>query len=503
MNERLETLILNKMGEDPDREVCRFAGTQLTRKQFAGLVEACRASLTASGFGPGDRLATLLPNSPLMLALSVAVWQCRGTLIPMSPVIGPELITKSLELLDPFALIMPDEAPELDGLAAALAPLGNRLSRVSLAKPLPQLPHRQCAPGNEDFAVVFATSGTTGAPKAVPLTHGNVADNIKATCEHVFLEPDMDHRILNLLPNFHTFGFCLSGVLPLVMGYSQVLLPNFLPPTRTINTLYNEDITVIIAVPTLVAMLCDAIAHAKLPTPPKLRMLICGGAAVPERVYRLASKYLGVPAHEGYGLTECSPVVAAVRRPEEGKPGFIGPFLPRFEHQLRDTEGNLLGDEERQGVLWVRGPSVCHGYLGATEKDGKRFDNGWFNTGDVVCLVEGGMQIVDRANDIIIVSGFNVYPQEVENCLKNHPDVTEAAVVGCPNALSGEFVKAFVIPTPDSEVTERELINWCKERLAPYKAPRKIDLVDDVPRNALGKVLRRILRDRERQSARK
>ena len=499
MDNRLESVIYESLSRTPEKECCKFADVSISRRQFVGLVEACAGSLRESGFQPGDRLATVLPNSPLMLALSLAAWKLQGSVVPLSPVAGPELISRFVGLLDPFALILPADVKEMDLMAQALSPLGDRVVRVPLDRPLSPLPRRVCRPGRPDTAVIFSTSGTTGAPKAVPLTHSNVLANLEAAKEHVSLVPE-ELRILNMLPNFHTFGFCLSGVWPLALGYPQVLLPSFLPPTRTIQTIYKEKISILVAVPTLIAMLCEAVSRAQLPPPGSLKRIICGGAAVPERLYHLVPKILGVPVHEGYGLTECSPVVAAVRRAEDGRFGVIGPFFPGFQHQIRDTEGRVIGGDE--GVLWLKGPSVCSRYVQAEGDDNcQRFDDGWFNTGDVVRLLPEGMQIIDRANDIIIVGGYNVYPQEVENCMRENPAVADVAVVGSPNALSGEFVKAFVIPAPGVQTSERELINWCKKRLPSYKAPRKIDFVEELPRNALGKVLRRVLRDKERAAA--
>lgn len=496
---RLDEKILARLLENPAAECCCFEGAVLSRGQFAGLIELCRTNLVASGFKAGNRLALLLPNSPLMLAVCTAAWQLGGSVIPMSPLVGPELVMGMIKMMDPFAVILPD-VKEVNPFAAQLTALDAPVTRVSLAAPLPVLPARDSAIGDNSIAVIFATSGTTGTPKAVPLTHSNVLSNIEATCQHVYLEPNMPHRVLNLLPNFHTFGFCLSGVLPLVMGYSQVLLPSFMPPARSLQALYEQEITVLIAVPTIVGMLCEAIARAQMPPPPYLKMVICGGSAVSARLYERTKALLGVHIHEGYGLTECSPVVAAVRRPEDGQAGRIGPMIPGFEHQLRDMEDQIIDNKE--GILWLKGPSVCAGYCSSPEGVASRFDGPWFNTGDVVRLHDdGSLSILDRANDIIIVGGFNVYPQEVETCLMGHPSVQEAAVVGSPNAMSGEFVKAFVIPAEGVDPSARELIRFCKERLAPYKTPRKVEFVTEMPRNAIGKVLRRKLRDLECQRA--
>ncbi len=471
----------------------------MSRAQLAALTEACRANLEASGFKEGYRLATLLPNSPLMLALSVAVWQLGGAVVPLSHLAGEMLTLGAVQLADPFAVVATAGVKELEALAEKLNGLGYPATLVSPVQPLPVIPGRSCTAEDSSMAVIFATSGTTGLPKAVPLTHENLLSNILGVTSHVGLEIDQPHTVLNLLPNFHTFGFCLSGALPLIMGYNQVLLPSFMPPSRALEALYKEEVSVVIAVPTIFGMLCEAVARGPKVPPPAMKMAVCGGAPASERIYQRCKEYLGIDLHEGYGLTECSPVVAAAHRASDGRPGFVGPMLESFQWQLRDPEGiPVEGDE---GVLWLQGPSVAKSYFRSPETTQSRFDGPWFNTGDVVRLhSDGFIQILDRVSDIIIAGGFNVYPQEVENCLNNHPAVMESAVVGSPNAITGEVVKAFVVTQPGADTpSERELLNFCKDQLAHYKRPRSVEFVTELPRSPMGKVLRRTLRDLERQ----
>ncbi len=496
---RIEDHIAARIASDPDRLCCRFEGASLTRAQFGALTEACRASLEASGFKEGYRLATLLPNSPLMLALSTAVWQLGGAVVPLSHLAGEKMTLGAVQLADPFAVVATAGVKELEPLMEKLNGMGYPAAAVSPVQPLPVIRGRECSAEDRSMAVIFATSGTTGLPKAVPLTHQNLLSNILDTASHVGLEIDQPHSVLNMLPNFHTFGFCLSGTLPLILGYNQVVLPSFMPPSRALEALYKENVTVLIAVPTIIAMLCEAISKGPNTPPPGLKMAVCGGAPANERIYRRCKECLGVDLHEGYGLTECSPVVAAVHRSSDGRPGFIGPMLESFQWQLRNSDGEVLEGDE--GVLWLQGPSVAQSYFRSPETTQSRFDGPWFNTGDVVRIhSDGFIQILDRMSDIIISGGFNVYPQEVENCLNSHPAVMESAVVGSPNAVSGEVVKAFVVTLPGAPVpTERELLNYCKDHLGYYKRPRSVEFVAELPRSPIGKVLRRTLRDLERQ----
>lgn len=493
---KLHEIIAKRALDRPDRLCMEFEGHSLTRAQFMSLCDAAEQALKKAGFTRGMRLITLVPNCPNLFALSVAAWRLGGAIAPLTTAVGDALLVGALQLVDPFAVVT------LEGInisPAVEAACQQGLNRINPLAPIGELRGKtSCRLDSDEFAVLFATSGTTGFPKAVPLTHENIADNIYATAEHVYLTPEDDGmKILNLLPNHHTFGFCVSGILPLILGYPTRLLAHFLPPQKVIDALYNGGISVLIAVPTLYGMLAEGILKAGLPHPPHLKHLICGGSAAPARVYERAKLALGKPIHEGYGLTECSPIVAAVRLAEEGNPGVIGPFFPRFEHQLRDLNGKPTSGNE--GVLWVKGPSVCRGYYLSQEVDNSRFDGPWFNTGDVVRLNDNGtINILDRTNDLIIVSGFNVYPQEVENLLCTLPGIVECAVVGAKNHLSGEVPVAYVVLAPDAKLTEREIMNYAKERLPGYKIPRAVRFLPELPKNLLGKPLRRLLRDQER-----
>ncbi len=206
---------------------------------------------------------------------------------------------------------------------------------------------------------------------------------------------------------------------------------------------------------------------------------------------------MGVICFEGYGLTECSPVVSCNPSEAARKLGTVGPPLPGYAVQLRDLEGKLLPPGS-EGVLWVKGPSVTSGYFRAPELTAERFHEGWLDTGDIVSIDEDGfITILDRATDLIIVGGFNVYPQEVETVLNTHPAVKMSAAIGIHSSMSGEVVKAFVVPHEGMEVTQHELVQYAKEHLAHYKVPRKIDIVEELPLSSVGKVLRRKLKEAE------
>ena len=230
-----------------------------------------------------------------------------------------------------------------------------------------------------------------------------------------------------------------------------------------------------------------------------IKLLIAGGDRYNTKIDDRVTAAFGVPLIEGYGITECSPGLAVNPKPSVRKLGTVGPALPRFELELRSEAGEKL-PIPGEGVLWCKGPSVTSGYYHADEINRERFIDGWFNTGDYVQIdADGYIKILDRVTDIIIVGGFNVYPQEVEAILSEHEGVSLAVVVGMPNNISGEVPKAYVIRSAGSEVSESELVKFCKERLSHYKVPRSIEFVDSLPVSATGKILRRVLRQKERE----
>jgi long-chain acyl-CoA synthetase len=494
LEKRLETLLLERLREEPNARCLFWRGNWMTRDDLARLVLADEAALAAAGFGPGARLASLLPNSPSTLALSIACWRLGGAIAPLNPRAGSEGLSRILDRLEPFATLVPPGAGEL---GAALASRGFRVAEASLDGSLgalerAEMPVEETPDG--ETAVLFATAGTTGFPKLVPISHGNLIENVtRCLTRLTFLRPD--DVFLNVLPCFHTLGYTAGGMIPLLGRMGQALLPTVIPTETTLGCVAEAGVTVLVAVPTLVGLLVGAAARG-VPMPRGIRAVVSGGDRLNPALDGRSRKAFGVPILEGYGLTECSPVVAVNPSYEGRRFGTVGPILEGYEWEIRDLEGRRI--EGREGVLWVRGPSVARGYFRDPENTAARFRDGWFDTGDVVRIDEEGyLSILDRAGDLIIVGGFNVYPQEVEQVLLEHPGVAGAAVVGESNPTTGEIVKAFVIPRDrERPVAPRELVSWCKERLPHFKVPRKVLLVEEFPLSSVGKVLRRKLRER-------
>ena len=496
---RLNKFMDEYLTSKPEDKCCWFNGEWIKRGNLKALADECTEILRSSGFSEGQRLAVLMPNSPMTLAVILACWRLGGVFCPLNEKTGEISLLKTLDLLKPFAVVLSEGVK------------GDLESALSKAEwPCVRLNNEKLT-GNEKFtgktqsaddfdktlAVIFSTSGTTGDPKAVPLTHENILDNINACLEHVKdLKPE--NSLLNVLPNFHAFGFTIGGILPFVLGATQCLVANFMPPSNVIKAIEESKIDVLLLVPTMLGFAASMLERQgkKLSG---IKLVIAGGDKYNIKMDDRVTAVFGVPMIEGYGITECSPVLAVNPSPAVRKLGTVGPALPRFELQLRSESGELL-PIPGEGVLWTRGPSVTSGYYHAPEINKERFIDGWFNTGDYVQIDEDGyIKILDRVTDIIIVGGFNVYPQEVESILDENPAVNMAVVVGMPNDISGEVPKAYVIKQQGAEVTESELVRFCKERLSHYKVPRSIEFVDSLPISATGKILRRVLRQKERE----
>jgi len=490
LEERLENIIENAIMQNAEAPFLWWKGEWWDGNKFLAEVGRCRESLKKSGFGKGDRLVLYLPNSPMILILSMSVWMLGGTVVPLNGKGNTETILDILRRLKPSVLVMPEER---DRHLQEVMDMGEFITLPApLAGPLPSFRTENHGDGKTDRAVIFATSGTTGRPKLVPLDHSNLLHNAKAVHENVegF---ESGKRIMNILPNFHAFGFTLCGLLPMLFALPQVILPSFIPVGNTFKAMEDSGVQVLIGVPAMLPFLLGFVAKGGR-IPSSLGYILTGGGSLDPQLEKRVEATMGVVSFQGYGLTECSPVVAANRNAKTKKTGTIGLPMPGYEIQIRDKDGKVLSPGE-EGILWVRGPSVCSGYMDDPELNRERFRDGWFNTDDIVSVdADGYIKVLDRASDLIIVGGFNVYPQEVEEVLKKHPYIANAAVVGGESHLTGEYVKAFVVPVENKRLTAVDIIQFCKENLAHYKVPRRIEFVDSLPLSPVGKVLRRKLK---------
>ncbi len=343
----------------------------------------------------------------------------------------------------------------------------------------------------DDLAVLLFTSGTAGAPKAAMLSHGNLLSNQQQTQSgpEPLLVSDV---VLGVLPLDHIFGLNVMLGITLAAGASLVIVPRF-EAVATAATVARNQVTVISGVP---AMWAQFVANESIPADSfsSVRFGFSGAAPLPNELVVAMRERFDVTLSEGYGLTEASPVVTTSAG-QVAVPGSVGRVVPGVEVRLVDDEGSDVLDGD-PGEMWVRGPNVFLGYWNDAEATSRVLTiDGWLRTGDIATVDDSGrLYLVNRSKDLIIVSGFNVFPAEVEQVLATHPTVAESAVVGIAHSTTGEAVKAYVVLNEGALLDPADLVAHCRKQLARYKCPSEIVAIEELPKGAGGKVLRRLLR---------
>jgi long-chain acyl-CoA synthetase len=346
--------------------------------------------------------------------------------------------------------------------------------------------------GDDDLAVLAYTSGTTGVPKGAMLSHANLLANLDQQMAIPHDTVYEDDVILLSLPLFHIFGLNVPLGLMVKNGASGVLLERF-EPVPTLEIIDERKITVLCGAPPMY-LAWTTTPGADQYDLSSVRLAISGAAPIAEDVIRNFHELFGLDIDEGYGLTETSPTLTSNRMAEKPRPGSVGKPLPGVDLRIVDEAGNdvELGDP---GEIIVKGPNVFKGYWRDEEATEQVFVEGWLRTGDVAVKDdEGFLYLVDRKRDLVIVSGFNVFPSEVEHALLENPKVRDAGVIGVPHEYRGETIKAYVVLVPGEASSEEELLADVGTRLARFKLPESIEIVDELPRLLSGKVLRRALR---------
>ncbi|NYI80723.1 long-chain acyl-CoA synthetase [Nocardioides panzhihuensis] len=488
---------------DPNRLALIEGDRTFTYGEVRAAAQKVAQFLSSHGVQPGDRVAMTIPNVAEFPIVYYGILLAGAAVVPLNVMLKRDEVAyhlKDSESKVYFCAISDgdDAWRGFDAVPACehLVTFGPGATPLEASTSLPDLLAAENAgdahsPAEAtDTAVVLYTSGTTGKPKGAELTHANMVLN--AFANNRLLNARADDVHLVTLPLFHSFGQTVQMNAGFNMGATLVLLPRFDPATA-LELMARHRVSVFAGVPTMYWALLPA-ADPAVDLAGMLRLAISGGAAMPVEVLTRFEKTFGVSIREGYGLSETSPIVTFNPLERPNKPGSIGRPIWGIEIKLIDPEWNEVTDGEA-GEIAVRGHNVMKGYLGRPEATAEVIRHGWFRTGDIATRDEDGYYfIIDRAKDLIVRGGFNVYPREVEETLIAHPDVSLVAVIGIPDERVGEEVKAFVIREPGSDLSPEALMSWCRERLATYKCPRAVEFRDSLPMNATGKLLKRELR---------
>jgi long-chain acyl-CoA synthetase len=511
----LSILLEDSARTDPERAAVVLGDQRLTYAQVDAAANQVANLLVARGVRPGDRVALSCPNLPYFPVVYYGILKAGAVVVPLNVLLkGREIAyhladsqasayfcfqgTADLPMgtegkagfdqtagCEHFFLITADPAAPspIEGVATLGAALAG------------QSPVFEAVLAREtDPAVILYTSGTTGQAKGAELSHANLLLNA-LTCNRLFqARPGEDTHLL-VLPLFHSFGSTVNMNAGFATASTLVLLPRF-DAAAAVKLLETQDITFFAGVPTmywgLLNALTDDVDVERIAR--NLRVAVAGGSSLPVEIIKAVKARLGVQILEGYGLSETSPVATFSRPGAEPRPGSIGVPIWGVEVKLIDESWNTIEGADEIGEIAIRGHNIMRGYFNRPEATAEVMKDGWFRSGDLGRRdKDGWYYIVDRAKDMIIRGGFNVYPREVEEVLMTHEAVSLAAVIGVPHPTHGEEVKAYLILNQGATVTEEEIIAWGREQMAAYKYPRMVTFVESLRMTATGKLLKREL----------
>jgi long-chain acyl-CoA synthetase len=460
-------------------------------REAAGRVVSLLSTL---GVVPGDRVGIMLPNVPAFPIAFYGALASGAVVVPMNPLLKSREV--SFYLGNSGAKVLFAWHAAAEEAAKGAAATGTAVVTVEepdMSSVLAGLlaVHIRAERADDDDAVILYTSGTTGQPKGAQLTHANMARNAELTVE-TLLGATADDVVMGCLPLFHVFGLTCGLNATIAGGGTLTLLPRF-DAGKALAIIARDQVTVFEGVPTMYAAMLHHPDGATADVT-SLRICISGGAAMPVEILHSFEKTFGCMILEGYGLSETSPVASFNHPNAERKPGSIGTPVAGVEMRLVGPDGTDVPAGE-VGEIAIRGHNVMKGYWGKPEATAEAIPDGWFRTGDLARADEDGYYfIVDRKKEMIIRGGYNVYPREIEEVLYEHPAVAEAAVVGLAHNDLGEEVGAAVALKPGATATPEELRDYVKQRVAAYKYPREVWLVEELPKGPTGKILRREVR---------
>jgi len=499
----------------PQKTAIIFGRKRISYKTLKDLTDHIASGLIHLGVQKGDRIAIFLDNCPEFIISYYAVVKAGAVALPINNMYKMEEANFILQDSEAVAIITSRPYIEMAEslrlrseklkyiICTASASKNHILDFSKIKKENPSVLKRY--PVNEtDIAVILYTSGTTGHPKGALLSHRNLVSNARDCAGN--LKTSSNDTFICILPLFHSFAATVCMNLPLFMGSQIVVMKSLKPFKRVIRAVRNNRVSMFIGIPSIFTLLKNmklpgifASPLIKLFNP--VRLCISGAAALPVETLTTFERKFRVPLIEGYGLTEASPVVTL--NPVKGirKPGSIGLVVSKnVQVKVVDDKENPV-ETGKVGELLVKGPSVMLGYLKQEEATRQVLKNGWLYTGDMARIDKDGyVYIAGRKKEMVNVRGLNVYPREIEEVLYQNAKVKEAAVIGIKDEHKGEVPKGFIVLKEDAQATEREIIHYLRDKLAPYKIPKRIEFRKYLPKNASGKILKRLLEEDEKKN---
>ncbi|WP_029898675.1 long-chain-fatty-acid--CoA ligase [Desulfohalovibrio reitneri] len=518
--------------EHPDKTAISFKTASVSYRDLHRLAEEVAAGLRADGCQAGDRVVIMLPNLPQAIIAYWGVLKAGCVCVMANPLYMEHELTHlfhdsgarrliTLDMLwEKIALLLDRlelERAYVTRVSDALPGISSWVARYRLwrAGKRPRLGydhvlrpwktlfgHGRHSQANilphSDPALLQYTGGTTGKAKGCELTHANLGANLTQIRAILHAARGGAEVFLGVLPYFHVYGLTVCLTFPTSIAATMVPFPRF-DPGEVLATIDKVKPTVFPGAPSVYQALMRQKEFAETDFK-ALRYCVSGSAPMPREHMRRFKEATGAEILEGYGLTEASPVTHLNPLNGMRKPGTIGIPLPDTDSRVVDMDAG--GPDPlppgKDGELIIKGPQVMKGYWNRPDETATALRNGWLYTGDIARMDEDGyFTIVDRKKDLIISGGFNIYPREIDEVLHGHPKIKEAVVIGIPHKLRGETIKAFVVPLEGEELHRQEVVHYCREKLASYKVPRQVEIRDELPKNLVGKVLRRALRDEE------
>ncbi len=515
----------------PDKPAVIYLGTPFTYTRLQDMTDRFAAGLRTMGIGPGSRVVLYLPNCVQWVVAWLGIQKAGAVAVPITFIYTPYdvqyiandtdaeavvctdrnygYVTQILEHTRVKKIIVSNMADILPaykrwfGWAFDKIPKGtvgkddNTVLLTDLIKNAPSKPEPIKA-SPDDLCEILYTGGTTGVSKGVMLTHGNLSINVQQFKALLYDMEEGNERVLGILPFFHSAGFTAGMNTCIYRGFTDVLVPK--PDLDIfIKMIKKHRPSIFGGVPTMYVGLLN---HPKLPPKPELSFIkgsVSGAAPLAMETLKHWEDRVGAQIIEVFGMTEMSPISHANPWGGKTKAGSVGIPFPDTDCRVVDVEtGEMDMPPGEAGEIILKGPQQMQGYYKRPDETQDSIRDGWFYTGDIGYMDEDGyLFVVDRKKDMIIAGGFNIYPRDIDEILYEHPKILEACTIGLPDAYRGETVKAFVVLQPGQTMTEKEVTDYCREKLAAYKVPKMVEFTDDLPKSAIGKVLRRELKEKE------